>query len=263
MMLKTYSTFYYGIEVTEFNRFLDFQDADGNWTARLELGGFTLTQLAKEIRRAMNASGTSKRYLVTVNRSSRKIKIKSQDLSNFSLRFGTGPNSSLSCAELIGFPSSDTPSANEHNSIFPVGKVYKPQFFLQNYLSPQMNKTPINASVNVSASGKFIEVIGYNENRVFRFDIRFITNEPQSNDSLIRSNPTAIEEALDFLDFVTNGNPIEFMPNESDPYSFYQGILVSTSSSSEGVGYEIEPDFDGNIDGFYKVSKLTFRELST
>lgn len=263
MMLKTYSMFYYGIEVTEFNRFLDFQDADGNWTGKLELGGYTLTQLAREVRRAMNASGTSKRYLVTVDRVTRKIKIKSQDLSNFSLRFGTGPNASLSCASLIGFPASNTASLNEHQSSFSIGKVYRPQFYLQNYLAPTMNKTPINASVNTSASGKFVEVIGYNENRVFRFDLRFITNEPQASDSLIRNNPDAIKEALDFLDYVTNANPIEFMPDEMEPLTFYQGILISTATSSEGVGYELEPDFDGNIDGFYKISKLTFRELST
>ncbi|MEJ5328460.1 MAG: hypothetical protein WHU54_09485, partial [Candidatus Bathyarchaeia archaeon] len=232
MMLKTYSAFYYGIEVTEFNRFLDFQDADGNWTAKLDLGGYTLTQVAKEVRRAMNASGTSKRYLVSVDRVTRKIKIKSQDLSNFSLRFGTGPNASLSCASLLGFPASNTASLNEHESTDSIGKVYKPQFFLQNYLPPEMNKTPIGASVNTSASGRFVEVIGYNENRVFRFDIRFITNEPQASGSLIKNNQNAIEDTLDFLDYVTNGNAIEFMPNESDPYSFYQGILISTSSNS-------------------------------
>lgn len=262
-MLKTYSMFYYGIEVTEFNRFLDFQDADGNWTAKLELGGFTLTQLAKEVRRAMNASGTSKRYLVTVDRLNRKIKIKSQDLTNFSLRFGTGPNASLSCALLLGFPASNTASLNEHESATAIGKVYFPQFYLQNYLSPTMNKTPIAASVNTSASGKFVEVIGYNENRLFRFDLRFITNEPQGPDSPIIENLRGVEDALDFLDYITSANPIEFMPDKSDVTAFYQGLLISTATSSEGVGFELEPEFDGNADGFYKVSKLTFRELST
>lgn len=260
MNLKTYSLFYYGIEITELNRYIDFSDGDGTWSAKLNLGGYTLTQLSREIRRAMNSSGTTKRYLVTVDRLNRFYTIKTQDLSNFSLLFSSGSNSALSSYDIIGFDKVDYTGSNQYSSLNPVGKTYHPQFLLQNYLDYRLNKTPINASVNISASGKYVEIIGYNSSRIFRFDLRYITNE-FTGDSVIRYRPNGVNETIDFLNYCTNGNPIEFMPDENDVNEYIEAMLFSTSTSGDGVGFELLPDYDANLPEFYKITSLTFREI--
>ncbi|MEM4359735.1 MAG: hypothetical protein QXT45_04345 [Candidatus Bilamarchaeaceae archaeon] len=260
MNLKTYSLFYYGIEVTEFNRWLDFEDDDGEWNVQLPLGGYTLTSLARQIRRSMNSSGTTFRYLVNVNRVERFITIKSVTNNNFKLNFLSGPNSNLGIWDLIGFPKLDFVGDFEYTSQTPIGKIYRPQFYLQNYLDYTMNRTPLNASVNISADGRFVEVIGYNKSRIFKFDIRYITNL-NTGSSVIRYRPNAIEEAVDFMSYCTNGYPVEFMRDENDVNNYVEAILLRTATSNQGIGFEITSDYDANLPEFYKIEQLVFREV--
>lgn len=260
MNLKTYSIFYYGIEVTEFNRFIDFDDSDGSWSVEVPLGGYTLTGIARAIRRAMNSSGTSVRYLVTVNRPERKITIKTVDNSNFSLNFLSGPNLNFGIWEVVGFNKQDYVGSNQYTSDISFGKVYRPQYLLQNYLDYELNRTPLNASVNISADGRTVEVVGYNKSRIFRFDLRYVTNQ-FTGSSFIRYNPNAVQEALDFLSYCANGYPIEFMRDENDVTDYIEAMLLSTPTSSSGIGFELLPDYDSGLPEFYKITNLVFREV--
>jgi hypothetical protein len=258
MNLTSYSKFYYGIYVGEQN-YLDFHDGTSLRSISIKSGGYSLTGLGIEIAKAMNAASTLTFYC-TFDRSSRLLSINGSGI--FSLLFASGPNSALSLKDVIGFQGVDYSGAALYSGLNAVGKEYKPQFYLQNYVDADFNKTPISAVVNRSTSGRVFEVVKFGSDNIFRFEIKYTTNLKIEGGSPIKQNLTGVEDLKDFMEYSSEKWPLEFMKDEEDPDDFSQVILESTPSNQDGVGYEISPDYSAQLPEFYTLGgELVFRRI--
>jgi hypothetical protein len=260
--LKTYSKFYYGIEVIDGANYLDFFDGVSNKTAILSVGGYSLQGLANEVALQMNKVTQNLGFTVTVDRDNRFLEIRTVDSTNFSLLFLTGTNNLLSCYFILGFPKSDFTGDFEYISSSPVASVYSPQFLLGSYVDAETNSSPVEAVVNRSTSGNKYEVVRFGVNRLYRFEILYTTNLELEQANFIRNNPTGIEDLINFMEFCIKKFPIEFMKNEEDSNSFDTVVLETTPQSQDGVAYEVSPDYGRNLPEFYTLGgPLVFRRL--
>ena len=100
-MIDTYSKFYYGLEVTASNKWIDFDEGAGEINVSLDPGFYTLEQIAQAVEDKMNDSGADV-YTVSVNRDTRKITISSTGTFSLSIVPGTG----LASTHIFGNDSS-------------------------------------------------------------------------------------------------------------------------------------------------------------
>jgi hypothetical protein len=252
-----HSAFYYGHVVDRNNCYINFSEGGLELTAILGLGAYTLTGLCNEIARAMTWAGT-RAYDCTANRATRIITISC--LSNFQLLFGSGTNSGASSADLIGFNQVNTSSGLAFSGALPSGRAFFPQSPINKYTPFKHWKGASDAAVNVSAMGR-ATVVSFGQVQRMRCNIAAITNHPMNDGSIIENNANAIDEALEFLEYLTLKNPIEFMFDRSLPGEFDSCILESTKDSSIGVSFELYEGLGKGLRGIYETDILTFRKL--
>jgi hypothetical protein len=262
--LKTYSKFYYGIEIVDGQNVIDFYDGVSNKSAIINVGGYSLQGLATEVATQMNKVTQNNGFTVIVNRNNRYFTIKTVDNTNFSLLFLTGTNNILSPYAVLGFPKLDFTGSFQYTSTASIGKVYSPQFLLQNYVDADLTSSPVEAVVNRSTSGNKYEVVRFGTNKIYRFELAYTTNVELIQANYIRNNPTGIEDLVDFMEFCTRKFPLEFMKDEADSSQYDTVVLESTPQSQDGVSYEISPDYGQNLPEFYTLGgPLSFRRLLT
>jgi hypothetical protein len=253
-MINTYSQFFYGFQITEDNRYLDFND-DTPMTAELVVGDYTATTILAEIKRAMDEVG-SQAYTVTMNRTTRKITIAAT--SNFSLLVSSGNTADTSVFGLLGFTGSDRTSANTYTGDEEAGYCFEPQCKLQSYLDPNDNEEKISATVNEAANGD-CEVVYFGTKRRIEMNIDWVTNTPMPTGFSIKDNRTALTDLRAFMANAICKYKMEFMPDLSSPSTFYTVILESTPESSSGVAFKIKEKYDAKMPGFYSTGALKFR----
>lgn len=255
-MINTFSKFYYGIEVTSDNKYLDFDEGSGELTATLDAGFYTLTELAEALEDALNEIGTDA-YTVTVNRSTRKFTIATDGLMD--LLWDTGTNSASTIGELIGFDvSADDTNQTSITSDNAIGDSYSPQFKLQDYIDKDSSQVLRNATRNKSAAG-LVEVLNFGTDRFYKFNIKFATNIKQPPIGPILNNLTGVEDLQAFMQFIMQGAPIEFMPDTDDVNTYEKIILESTPTESSGMGFELQEQYAKGLTGYYETGILKFR----
>jgi hypothetical protein len=257
MALGTFSKFYYGYEITTTNYKLDFEESPGftELTVEMPLGIYAPEDLAFELRTQLDAVGT-KSYTVTFDRSNRKFTITA-DSGTINLLVSTGTNAAVSFYEVLGFTGSDLTGSATYTSNNSSGSVYKPQFWLQDYVAPSDWLEKSDASVNISANGK-IEVVSFGDVNFTEFNILFITDLVMDG-KVIKNNPNGVADANDFLTFCIKRGPIDFMPDEDDPNNFYTLVLENTSANSKGTGYKLTEETGKNLPGVFRSGKIKWR----
>lgn len=255
MALGTYSKFYYIDPVTSLNQWIDFDEGSGEVSAQVSVGKYTLSGLASAIAIAMNDAGANT-YTATVDRSTREITIAATS-GSFSVLIATGTHKDSGIYDLINFGVADLSSASSHTG-GACGSEYAPQFLLQSYTGAEHWQTAVSGVVNESASGA-IETVSFGRRQFIEFEIVYSNNYSRGNFEVIKNDPSAVENLVDFLGFAINKYPFEFMPDEGTVNTFYEVILESTESDGNGLGFRLTEMVDKNLAGFYKTGKIKLR----
>ena len=254
MSLFTTPVFYYGYTVTVNDIYINFDEGIGELTALVTAGSYSFTDLAAAVSTALNQVG-SQEYAVTANRADRTFTISAS--SNFDLLFGTGSNSGLSIASVIGFAATDLTSANTYTSITSAGIEFVPQFPLQDYVALEDFQEFSSANINESASGK-VEVFSIGLRNFIEFNLGPVTDNAVSG--LFTSDNGAVSKLREFMRFLITKSDVEFMPDQADRDTFVTLILETTPTSSTGTGYKLRELYSRGLVGFFETGKLKFRE---
>ena len=258
MALKTYSAFYYGFEVNEFNYTLAFDEGSGTLTAEIDVGLYSAEQLASAVARALNETGVNE-YSVSFDRVTRIYTIVS-DVA-FEILGATGGDAGTTILPTLGFSLVDTASLLSHTGASSAGTSYSPQFYLQNYIASNHWQKAAFAQVNKSASGR-VQVQQFGTERFMQCNIKWIT-EIHQGDGPIRSNPDSVSQVEDFLTWIVRKAPIEFMPDENDKETFETFILESAPEFNDGTGFKLRELYDQGLPYYYETGNLRFRKVDT
>ena len=261
MSILTTPNFFYIDPVTTSNVNIDFKEPNvsaSQINAQLTAGSYTPSELILELQRVLNAFGTQT-YTVTLNRSTRLVSISSSD--TFELLVSTGSASGTSIYSTIGFTGSDRTGASSYIGDSAIGNIYEPQFPLQNFQGFETRKEGIQTTVNESSSGE-IEVISFGIRRIMSFTITNITDRYKTPSNPIKNNSSGVQDALDFMDFITDKNKLEFIKDKTNPSVFDKMILSSTQESEVGSGYTLKELYSRGLLRFYETGSLKFRKLS-
>ena len=257
MSLTTHSKFYYGHEVTSDNYRIDFDEGSGELTADLNIGTYTLTEFVAEVKRALDAAGALT-YTVTVNRGTRIITIAAS--GNFDLLSNTGTHVGTGAWDLLGFSTvTDHTGAATYDAEAVTGEEYATQFIAQSYVGPEDLQKSVDATVHESASGE-VQVFRFGVVKFIEMNLRYITSL-NTGDSPIRYNANGLTDAQAFMQYSCRKNRMEFIPDESDPDTFYPVILESTPEDSKGTGYRLRELYGQGLPNFFETGTLKFRVL--
>ncbi len=257
-MINTYSKFYYGLEVTSDNKWLDFDEGGGELSADIQPGFYTMQELADAVEDAMNDLGGDV-YTVSVNRTTRVITIQSG--GTFDLLWNTGTNTASTIGTLLGFViTADDTSLSTISGDSAMGSAYVPQFKLQDYISEADYRMLRSGTKQKSTSG-LVEVINFGTDKWFEFSIKFATNISQPSSGPIISNSSGVENLEAFMQWVTKGAQVEFMPDSSTAATYYKLILDSTGMDSNGLGYKLQEQYSRGLIGYFETGILKFRIL--
>jgi len=258
MALAKHSVFYYGHVIDETNNLIDFKEGTDPATfAQIPVGSYTLSKFVEVVVAALNAA-SSLDWTGSVNRTTRIITITSSGTA--SLLFSSGVNNAQSPAALLGFNAADYNNATSFVGAVASGYEYRPQFYLQDYKDKNKGKKLVNAVVTKSATGDNVSVQSFGVDRKIKMNIKFITNEPTTG--VLRSDPEGVENAQDFMDYVVEQHPIEFMEDEDDLETFDKVYLESTGQDQNGTTYELTEYVDRNLPGYFETGILTFKVIN-
>lgn len=263
MSILTDPIFYFIDDVDNDNfqlNFIEPNKAATQLTANLNVSSFTMDQLDDEVARALNAAGQNT-YTVTFDRDTRTYTISADD--DFDLLITSGDNASTSVFTLIGFTGADVTGLTTYEGNNAAGAEYEPQFPLQDFVGFEISKEGISTKVNESTSGE-VEVVTFGTKRLMKFNIKYITNNTGDRKafSANKGNIDFVQDAIDFMEFITDKNKLEFMKDKTIRATFDNILLESTPSSSDGSGYELKELYSQNLTGYFETGKLTFRKLT-
>lgn len=255
MSINTLSAFLYGYNVDSNNFLLPFQEGAIEYLAEVRTRGYTLTDLVTEIARSLNATGQNE-YTVTVDRSTRLITISAD--GNFDLLLNS-IYSSTDVYSLLGFTGSDRVGLSSYEGDTATGEVYEPQFVLQNYTPFIFEKRAVDSTKNQAASGNNVENIKFGDFNIMTCNIRHITNNFKIRNAPVQNNSNGVEDYLDFINYVTDLLPVEFIPDKSDFDTFDEALIESTPEAKDGTNFRVKP-----MRGYfteYESGTLTFRRI--
>lgn len=255
MALSTRSKIFYGWDVTENTRYIEFNDGFFDRSAIISINSYSPEDLAQEIAGKMS-SVSNVVFSCTFDRATRKFNISAG--TNFTLLFSSGAYVEQSIHLLLGFSSADKSGSSSYESDVSSGKEYTTQFIPQSYKPTNLNKKATDGVVNKTATG-VIEVVKYGNERFLEFELLFITNIQQEVGSIIESSETGVEDYIDFIEYATEKRKIQFMPNYTQVESYQSFILESTEQSPLGLDYELIEMYDRGLANYYRSGKLKFR----
>jgi len=261
MTILTKPTFYYIDSISGDNQYINFLEPNGlnvELSVTVPVGDYSMTALASAVESAMNAQGENT-YTVTLDRSTRKYTIASDDIVD--LLVTTGTNVGQSIWTTIGFTTErDDVTSAEADTLS--GYQYTPQFPLQDYEDSVNNKARISPSRTESASG-VEEVFSYGTNRFFKWNITLITNRDVGDFSVwIENDQLGVDNARAFMEAITEKIDFEFMPDRTDVNTFSTIRLERTPESRIGVDYKLKELLNRGLVGYYETGKLIFRDVS-
>lgn len=258
MALKTHSAFYYGHIIDENNNLINFKEGAGpEKTAEIPTGSYTLTKFVEVIVAALNAA-SSLEWSGSLNRTTGVITLTADGTASLLLLSGTNYLNTPDL--LLGMNKVDRLNQTTFVGDFRSGYEYLPQFPLQDYLSKDRNKKLVNPVVSKSASGDTVSVQSFGIEHYIKFNIKWITNNP--TDGLLRNDDSAVENVEQFLNYIVEKHPIEFMENETDRNIFDKVYLDSTEAESSGTGYNLKEYTDKDLPEFFESGLLSFRVIN-
>lgn len=216
-----------------------------------------MTDLMTEVQRALNDSGANT-YTVTFNRSTRLVTISADD--TFELLVSSGSNTGVSPFSLLGFTGADRTGASSYVGDTATGSQYEPQFIPQGYVSFDDNLDGIQSSINESAAG-IVEVVTFGDRRFMDMEIIYITSEAKQKGNPIQNNPTGLQDARSFMEFLIKKSEVEFMIDRSDVNTFDKVLLESTPTSRQGTAYQLKELVDRGLNDHYTTGSLRFRKV--
>lgn len=254
------SKFYYGITVDESNRYIDLVVSGVPTVAILKIGNYSPEQFAKEIERVISQANTNGSYKITFDRIQKKLTYVIDDVftDEYYFKFLTGDNSHRSAFSLLGFDQVDTDILVTTTAPNVVCKEYVTQYFPQNYLPTKHNKKARLPMLNTATSGH-VELVKFGDDRFLEFEIPFITDIEQVEGSVIRSNPSGVQDYIDLIEWCTEKAYVEIMVDESKPLEYESFILESTEQSNQGLDYELIELYDKGLAFFYRSGLLKFK----
>jgi hypothetical protein len=249
MALTAKSLFLYGYEITPLNRSLDFDIGGPTLLATLKLGFYSLTSLMLEIKRAMESVDLANKYTITASRTvngglENRVTIATNG-ATLNLLFGTGPRVISSIASLIGFASTDQTGGTSYVGTSSSGTALVPEYIGYSYLGPEFVRS-LFGNLNISARGDK-EAIIWNVQKFFQIEFKY---EPGTK---------VISQWVNFLTWAIEQKPLDFTPEITTGYLFYECTLESTGADGKGLGYlmsEMLPEFPFN----YKTGVMKFRQ---
>lgn len=258
MAIKNHSVFYFGHEVTDANNLIPFKDGtSAEKIAQVPVGFYTFTKFVEVVVASLNAASTLE-WTYTIDRNTRKVVLQSSGFA--SLLFASGSVGLNSPYELLGFNREDYVLQSIFIAENASGKEYRPQFPLQDYSPKEKNKELVSAVVSKSATGDTVSVQSFGVNRYIKFNIKYITNT--STAGVLRYDFSAVEKATEFMDYIINKAPIEFMESELDLSVFDKVYLEATSESPNGTEYMLKEYYDRGLPDFYETGLLTFKVIN-
>lgn len=261
-MIDTYSSFYYGFTVTAqpYNGSINIDEGSGEILVQVPVGSYTMSDLASTIQNALNTQAVNN-YQVTLNRNQRLFIISSDD--PFDILTDTGSNADSAIYDLIGFSTAlDKTGQTSYSGDFPSGKVYKTQFPLQSYVSKDDFQQGNLATKNVASDGTTVEVVRFGLAKFIEMDIKFITSRNDIADgNVIKKNNRGLEDAREFLQFITRLNPFEFMPDLNQAGDFEKVVLENYPGFNDGTGYRLRELFGQNLRDVYETGIIRLRVL--
>lgn len=258
MALETKCKFYYGIEIIEDNNVLDFSEGATELSITIPVGIYSPQEIALKLSALLTDAG-SQAYTCSFNRSIRKITISAS--SNFYILISTGTHSATTLYSTLGYTGGvDLSGASSYLAPGTIGFEYVPQFYLLDYVPVEHNVKSIQASINETGSGK-VEVIRYGTKRFMECSIELITNKPFKGSDFWTSSPTGLDDALNFMGYITQKSQLEFMPDKDNVNNYYTLILESTEADQTGIGFKLVEQLEYGS-GYYKTGKLVFREIT-
>lgn len=257
MSLRTHSKFYFGFEVSDDALYIDFDEGGSELTAELQIGNYTLTDFCDELARALNEAGALT-YTVSVNRTTRIITVAAS--GNFTLRVASGSHLGTTAFGLAGFTGADRTGAATYDSNAAAGSEYATQFILQSYVGPEDFQEAISGVVNQSASGD-VEVVTFGELRFIEANFKYVTDIDHGASDIIRSDASGVSKLRTFMQYLVTKAPLEFMPDEDTPGTFYSVLLESTPDDQKGLKYKLKEQYGQGLPGYFETGVLKFRVL--
>ena len=258
MAVGVYSKFYYGYELTIFNNRFQFNDGTDDIDITIPPRTYTPTQLASRLESLLNEASGGEEYTVTFNRSSRSFTLSS-DGATFNILVSSGSLSGFGIYGLLGLGSSDLTGQTSYTGGVS-GSEYKVQFPIQDYVSHLDWVDKIDSTVNKSVTGQ-VELVSYGDISFTEFEIKFISNKNLMGGSIIRHNPTGLNDFRDLMTFLIKKAPVEFMLDGSDPDSFINLVLESTEENTNGTAFKLIEETSNNLPDVYRSGVLTFRVI--
>ena len=255
MTIQTRSLFYYIEPVILENRFLDFSEGGPNIAGELNVGAYSPEGLLDQVEAVLNDLGTQV-YTATFNRVTNKVTIAG-DTSNFELNVTTGPNSGQSIFEVLGFTSDKSGAMSyEGDEIF--ANVFRPQFWLQDYVPPSRWKEAVKANINESADGT-IETFSFGKRSFYEFNIKFTTDIDQGVGGPIETQAGAVASLESFMDAIIDKGNFELMEDVNDPDTYVTILLEKAPGNSMGVGFRLKELTGEGMAGYFETGKLKLR----
>jgi hypothetical protein len=255
MALGFYSKFYYGFEVTNQNKWLEFHDGIALRTAEIATGYYNSVTLIVEIIKQMKVvSGIT--FVVSFDRVNRQLTIS--HTSNFTLKVATGFHNAESLYELIGFTGADRTGASVYTSNVVAAKEYSPQLYLQSYKPTSQNRKSIDGMVNKTTNGR-VEVIKFGNERFMSCQMDLITDIPQGPESHIVNNQNGVKDFIEFMEYCVEKGYVEFMENSDDPNIFQTLLLESTQENKDGLDYDLKELYDRGLPEYFSSGALKFK----
>lgn len=250
MALRQKSLFLYGLQVTELNSSIDFKSeiAGLELQATLTIGFYSLTDLAVEVERAMNAADSVNTYTVSVDRTlnggtENRLTISTSG-SFLSILWSTGTRAASSARTLLGFPNADSTGATTYTGTSSCGTVLIPELPGYNYVPETINRRLFGA-LNISANGTK-EAIVFQIQKFIEVEFKY---EPEAK---------VITEWTDFMTWAIQQRGFEFTPEITSPSVIYNVTMERTEADGKGLAYimrEQLPQFPFS----YRTGKLTMR----
>jgi len=256
-MLNARSEFIYNLDIDSTNKYINFNEGGSELTATLTEGQYSLDDLLVEIKTRMDSTGALT-YTVSVDRTYRHVTISST--TNFSLLIASGVNTGNGPWDLLGLGSSDLTGSETYSGEESSGTSFRPQFYLQSYVSPDDLQRAVDESINVSASGK-VKIIKFGIQKFIEMNITYITDITMTSDAIIENNATGVSDARAFLQYVTQKGTFDFVPDRASPSTFYNVILEKTPESSSGTGYRLKELYTKGLPYYYETGKLVLRVI--
>jgi len=250
MALRDKSLFLFGFEVNPLNSSLDFRSSMGGpiRLATLQVGFYSLTDLMREIKRAMEAADPLNTYTITADRTvnsgtENRVRIATSGMY-LDLLFGSGPRVASSIAPTIGFAAVDLSAALFYIGTATAGIALVSEYTPYNYTPPTIQRS-IFGAVNIAADGTK-EAIVWQVQRFFEMNFKY---EPEAK---------VVTDWSDLMTWAIQQKPLEYTPEVSTPNVFFNCTLESTPEDAKGLAFKMKemlPDFPFN----YTTGMLKFR----